>query len=156
MPKKVTKRYLKLLAEHGEMSGPDLVKHVPRPRGDYKDFYPLAALLHAGYIATDSSVERTGLPKLHNTLGYTTQDAAAHLCQFTVPKGQSFFVDTTEYGSWHDFPVLFFLTGPGYLKLEELEEQEDALARGRRDHLIALGIAIVAAVFSSAATSILG
>jgi hypothetical protein len=64
---------LELLAAKGEMKAQDFLTHVQGTRGDYLDFYPVAALLHAGYITTDSETSppdgKTIKGKLGGNLG---------------------------------------------------------------------------------------
>ena len=122
-----TRTLLELIATHGEMRGQDIVKHVRRDRGDYTDFYPLAGLMHAGFVACDTSFEATGQPKLPNSLGPTTLDAAVAFCQMSLPAGESFTIEGCPRESWHDFAVRIFLTGPGYLKLDALRENADQI-----------------------------
>lgn len=148
-----TRFLLELIAEHGEMRGQDLVTHVCRLRGDYTDFYPLAGLMHAGFVACDTTFKPPGQPELLNSLGSSTQDAAIAFAQLALPAGEAFQIEGCVRESWHDFPIRFFLTGPGYLKLDLLREQTDEVVRKRRDHWIALGIAIVAAIVSATATN---
>lgn len=148
-----TRFLLELIAEHGEVRGQDLVSHVRRQRGDYTDFYPLAGLMHAGFIACDTTFKPPGQPEILNSLGPSTQDAAIAFAQLALPAGETIQIEGCARDSWKDFPVRIFLTGPGYLKLDQLREQSEEIARKRRDHWIALGIAIVAAVVSAAATN---
>jgi hypothetical protein len=150
------KDYLELIAEKGDLNGYELTAHVPRTHGDYRDFYPLAALLHCGYVQTDSSVHLTNREKLYGALGYTTQDSAASLCQFSLPAGASFEIEGVVYNAYgKDFAVNFFLTGSGYLELGKLREREQEQGRRKSDHWIALAIAVGAAILSAAATSML-
>ena len=53
----VHENLLRLIANRGEMSAQEFVGKVTRVRGDYTDFYGVAAMLHSGYIFTDSTTE---------------------------------------------------------------------------------------------------
>lgn len=147
-----TREYLDLIARYGEMRGQDVVKHVVRTRGDYTDFYELAGLMHAGFIACDTTVQMPEQPKQFNSLGPATIDAAIALAQLALPRGESFHIENCLRESWHDFPVRIFLTGAGYLKLDELAKEEDDVRRMRHGYWIALGIAVVTSIVSVAAT----
>jgi hypothetical protein len=60
MSRAITEKLLYLLSAHGEMSAREFLSHVPRPRGDYLDFYLAATLLHAGYVSTDTTTSGAG------------------------------------------------------------------------------------------------
>ena len=152
MFKAVNEELLRLVASHGEMSGQEVVSSVARPRNDYTDFYGLAAMLHGGYISTDSTSESGG-EKKRGTLGLDTQCTAISLCQLALPPGASFFVNDCPRESWHDFPLKIFITSRGLLKLEELDKEAAIKQQKRRDYYFAIFIAILAAVVGGFATS---
>lgn len=135
---------LRSLASRGEMPGRELVMLVARVRHDYTDFYGLAAMLQAGYIATDTSTERQGRTE-HGALGFDTQGIAVSLCQLSLSPGESFTFNDCPRESWHRFPVKTFITSKGLLKLEELEQRAEARKQKRFDYWFAVGIAILAA-----------
>ena len=143
---------LRLIAKCGEMRAQDLVAKVARNKGDYTDFYGLAAMLHAGYLATDSTTESSG-EKRRGTLGLDAQSTAVSLCQLALPKGESFTFNDCPRDSWHDFALNFFITSQGILKLEELDERADSKRQKRFDYFFAVFIAILAAVAGGLATS---
>src|ERR1041384_4650564 len=111
---------LEVLATHGEMKAQEFLKHVARKRGDYLDFYPVAALLHAGYVTTETITE-IGRTVAGAKLGVTLQDTALILCQLMLPLGESFQFNKVPRHSMHDFPVTIIMTAEGYLRLDELE-----------------------------------
>lgn len=99
------------------MRAQEFLSNVPRIRGDYVDFYPVAALLHAGYVSTDSTTE-SGKKKVEGQLGLNTKDTAVSLCQLTLKPGDSFQIDGCPRDSTHDFPLNVFITAEGYLRLD--------------------------------------
>ena len=145
MFKAVNEQLLRSLASRGEMPGRDLALLVDRVRHDYTDFYGLAAMLQAGYIATDASTEQQGRTE-HGALGFDTQGIAVSLCQLALPAGESFRFNDCPRESWHNFPVKAFITSKGLLKLEELDQLATARRQKRFDYWFAVGIAILAAV----------
>jgi hypothetical protein len=76
---------LELLAAEGEMKAQDFLTHVRRTCGDYLDFYPVAALLHAGYITTDSETSTPAGKTIKGKLGGNLQATAVFLCQLVLP-----------------------------------------------------------------------
>ena len=116
-----SEQLLELLAEKGEMKAQDFLAHAPRPRGDYIDFYPVAALMHAGYIASNSPNNRGG-ETIKGKLGFNTKDTSVFMCQLLLNTGESFEIDGCPRKSADDFPVKLFITAEGYLRLDELRE----------------------------------
>jgi hypothetical protein len=143
-----SEQLLQLLADRGEMNARDFLEVVPRPDRTYVDFYPVAALLHAGYISTDTTVTLGGT-KIAGKLGLNTHETSVFLCTLTLKAGETFEVDGAQQNSAHDFDVRIFITSEGYLRLDELAERRAERSRKRIDYLIALGVAIVAALLSS-------
>ena len=139
---------LEILAAHGEMKAQDFLAHVPRRSNDYLDFYPAAALLHAGYVSTDSTTE-TGGTKVRGTLGLTMQDTAVFLCQLILPPGESFQINNCPRDSAYNFPVKMFMTADGYLRLDELERRRTERRRKRNDYIVSLTVAVLVALISS-------
>lgn len=148
----VHEELLRLIANRGEMPAQELVAKIARVRHDYTDFYGLAAMLHGGYISTDSTTNSGG-EKKRGTLGLDTQSTAVSLCQLALPQGQSFTFNNCPRDSWHNFPVKIFITGQGLLKLEELDERAEAKRQKRFDYFFAVFIAILAAVAGGFFTS---
>ena len=148
----VHENLLRLVAKRGEMRAQDLVAKVARQNDDYTHFYALAAMLHAGYISTDSTIESGG-EKKRGVLGLDTQSTAVALCQLALPEGESFTFNECPRDSWHNFPIKFFITSDGLLKLEELDERGDGKRQKRFDYFFAVFIAILAAVVGGFATS---
>jgi hypothetical protein len=136
------------------MPAQEFVAKVARNRNDYTDFYGLAAMLHSGYISTDSTTEFGG-EKRHGTLGLDMQSTAVSLCQLVLPRGESFTFNKCPQDSWHDFPLKVFITGAGLLKLEELDQRAETKRQKRFDYFFAVFIAILAAVSGGLATSYL-
>lgn len=143
---------LRLLASRGEMPAQELVVKVPRNSNDYTDFYGLAAMLHSGYISTDSTTESRG-EKRRGTLGLDMQDTAVFLCQLALPRGESFTFNECPRDSLYDFPLKVFITSTGLLKLEELAQRAETKRQKRFDYFFAVFIAILAAVAGGFATS---
>jgi hypothetical protein len=139
---------LKILGAQGEMKAQEFLKQVPRVRGNYLDFYPVAVLLHARYISTDSTTERSGT-KVIGTLGLNAQDTAIFLCQLTLPPGESFQFNNCPRDSAHNFPVTLFMTAEGYLRLDELEQRRVERNRKRNDYIVSLTVAVLVALISS-------
>lgn len=148
----VNENLLRLIATNGEMSAQDLVTKIDRRKGDYTDFYGLAAMLHAGYISS-SSVSEVGGGKSRGTLGFDTQNTAVFLCQLALPKGESFTFNECPRDSAHDLPLQFFITFSGLLKIEELDAHLEIKRQKRRDYFVTALIAIVAAVVGGLASS---
>ena len=152
MFKAVNEELLRLLALHGEMPARDFLLRVKRVRNDYTDFYGVAAMLHAGYLATDSSSEQRG-EKIRGTLGFDAQDTCVSLCQIALPRGESFTFNDCPRDSWQDFPVKIFITSNGLLKLEELDQRAASDRQKRIDYIFAIAIAILAAIAGGFFTS---
>src|SRR5690348_15573776 len=104
MFKSVNEELLRLLASKGEMPARDLALLVDRKNNDYTDFYGLAAMLQAGYLAIDATTELGGR-KEYGTFGFDTQDIAVSLCQLALDRGESFTFNDCPRDSWHDFGV---------------------------------------------------
>src|SRR5947207_15222760 len=92
LPNSSMESLLALLAVRGEMDAQTFLAAVSRPRTDYSDFFQVAALLHAGYIGTDSITEIRG-EKIPGRLGATTRDTSIFLCQLMLKPGESFEID---------------------------------------------------------------
>jgi hypothetical protein len=144
-----SERLLEILAQEGEMRAQAFLAMVPRSRGDYIDFYPAAALMHAGYISSDSTHDR-GNEKIRGKFGFSTQNIAQFMCQLVLPPGETLKIEGfPPRESAHNFPVKVFMTSEGYLRLDELRERRSDRRRKRIDYSIAFVVAIVAAIFSS-------
>lgn len=151
----INRKLLEAVSEKGELAIQDLLKVIPRPKGNHFDFYPLAILLHAGYIQTDSSSERTwGRDKTteFGKLGFDTKDTAITLRQISLPKGEKFTFNNVARESWCDLEINVFLTANGAIKLEEINDKMLAKQEKFRDYRVSLLIAVLAALVSSAAT----
>ncbi|QNN47484.1 hypothetical protein H9L17_04925 [Thermomonas brevis] len=145
-------KLLRLVAGRGEIRAQELVAKVDRKHGNYTDFYTLAAMLHAGYITTDSTFESGG-EKRRGTLGLDTQGTAVSLCQLALAKGESFTFNECARDSWHDAELKIFITSAGLLKVEELDERTENKRQKRFDYFFAIFIAILAAIAGGFATS---
>ncbi len=130
------------------MIAQEFLAHVPRQRGDYLDFYPAAALLHANYISTDLESDRSG-KTIEGKLGFNTHETAVMLCQLILPPGESFQINHCPRDSWHNFPVMMFMTAEGYLRLDELEQRRVERNRKRMDYFVSLAVAVLVALLSS-------
>jgi hypothetical protein len=139
---------LKKLGLIGEMKAQEFLADVPRPRGDYVDFYPIAALVHAGYICSDSVTESHG-QTITGKIGVNTHETAVMLCQLALPAGQSFEIDGSPRESWHGFPMRLFMTAEGYLRLDELEKRRKERNRKRIDYFVSFVAAVIVALLSS-------
>ena len=153
MFKAVNEELLRLLATRGEMPARDFLLLVKRTQNDYTDFYGIAAMLHAGYMATDSSTEERGRTE-RGAFGFDTQDTAVSLCQLSMAPGESFTFNECARESWHDFPVKIFITSDGLLKLEELDQKVESRRQKRFDYWFAVAIAVLAAVATGYFTSV--
>lgn len=142
---------LRLLALNCEMLAIDLLKHVKRVHNDHRDFYGVAAMLHAGQLETDSTSTRKGYDA-SKKLGFDTQDIAVALCQLTLAPGETYSFNGDVRDSWHDFPVRIFITSNGLQKLEEINKDDKARRQKRNDYIWAFFIAIVAAIVGALAT----
>lgn len=140
---------LEVLAAHGEMKGQEFLKHVPRKRGDYLDFYPVASLLHAAYITTDSTTNTGRGHTIDGKLGENTHATAVLLCQLMLPPDDTITIDGVTRTSAHDFPISIFMTAEGYLRLDELEQRRADRKRKRIDYMVSLGVAVLVALLSS-------
>lgn len=143
---------LRTLATRGEMPIRDFLLQVKRLRNDHTDFYGVAAMLHGGYMSTDTTSESGG-EKMRGTLGIDTQSTAVALCQIALEPGQSFTQNDCPRESWHDFTANIFITIQGLLKLEALDENNSNRRKKRFDYFFAVLIAVFAAVSSGLATS---
>ena len=144
----ISKELLETAASAGELSAFEFLEKIPRTFGNYKDFYQAAALLHAGYISTDSTTDSQG-EKKRGTLGIDTKETAVFLQQLVLPKGESFEINGCPRDSAAGFPVRFFITAKGYLKLEEIIEREASKKQKRIDYAVSLLVAIIAVIVSS-------
>jgi hypothetical protein len=151
----INRKILEAVSEKGELAIQDLLKVVPRPKGNHLDFYPLAILLHAGYLQTDTTTERnwghvrtTEIGKL----GFDTKESAQTLFQISLPKGESFVVNKVPRESWCDAEIVIFLTANGAIKLEEIQDNIASKKEKFMDYRVSLLIAVLAALISSTAT----
>jgi hypothetical protein len=143
---------LKSLASKGEMPIREFLLKVNRPRNDYTDFYGVSAMLHGGYISTDTTHLSDG-KMVRGTLGIDTKSTSIVLCQIALEPGQSFIENELPRESWHDFSAKVFITTQGLLKLEEINENNSARSQKRFDYVFAIFIAILAAAAGGIATS---
>lgn len=141
---------LKTLAVNGEMEIRDFLKQVDRSRNDYTDFYGVAAMLHGGYISTDTTT--TDEP-IRGALGIDSQCTAITLCQIALEPGQFFIENKLPRESWYDFSAKIFITIQGLLKLEELERYNSSLQQKRFDYLFTIFVAIFTAIVTSLVTN---
>ena len=139
---------LEAINSEGEMPAKDLLALVPRRTNDYRDFFVAANLMHAGYFDFDAGTE-----KHTNPLGANSQETAINFAQIMLPEGESFEINGCPRNSWHDFPVKAFSTAKGYLKLEEVIEDEKREEKDRRqkrkDYFMSILTGIIVAVVAS-------
>jgi hypothetical protein len=135
---------LRHIALVGEITGQDLARKVVRIRKDYTDFYGVAAMIHSGYIAANTAKG--------TSFGNDVRVTATMLCQLSLAKGESFTFNDCPRDSMWDFPIVFFITGEGVLKLEQLEEKRAAAIQKRNDYIVSALVAILAAALSTTAT----
>lgn len=143
---------LKSVATKGEMPIREFLLKVARPRNDYTDFYGVAAMLHGGYISTDTTHRFDG-ETVRGALGVDTKSTSITLCQIALEPGQSFIENELPRESWHEFPAKIFITALGLLKLEEIHERNSTRTQKRFDYVFAIFIAILAAAAGGIATS---
>jgi hypothetical protein len=143
-----SEQLLELLAKNGEMKAQEFLAHVPRPRGDYVDFYSVAALLHANYIRSNSTLDHSG-EKFQGQFGVNMRDTSVVLCQLMLPPGESFEINKCPRESWHDSDITLFITSEGYLRLDELQKRRQEKRQTRNGYWVAVGVAILAAVLST-------
>jgi len=139
---------LQAVSEKHEVSLAELLQLVPADKNTHLDFYPLAVLLHAGYLQTDTttslgSLDEKNFPDKRGRLGFDTRETA--LLLFDVSKDSKW---ATE--------VRVFLTASGNLKLEEIQERQAAIQAKQTDYRMSLLIAVLAALISSSAGYFLG
>ena len=121
---------------------------VPKRKGDFTDFYALAALFDAGYIETDSEFDNGGV-KGRGMFGASAKDNARTLYQISVPPGHTYMVNDCPRESWHDIDVSVFLTGLGILKLEQILADDLAERVRNTNYRISLLTAVLAAMVSA-------
>ena len=138
-------KLLRFVASHGEVCADDVVDRVPRPTGTHRDFYPLASLLHADLLTTDTGFNR-GNESAKGTLGSTTQDTASFLDQIAAPKGTSVKFHDAEHESIRGAPISFFMTNAGYSRLEEIDCAVEEQRRKTRELLLTICVAVLAAI----------
>lgn len=151
----INQRLLEAVSEKGELEIQELLNVVPRIKGTYLDFYPLAILLHAGYLQTDTTTERMWghvRSTENEKLGFDTKETAQTLFQIALPKGESFIVNKVVRESWCDAEIVIFLTANGAMKLEEIQDKRASKKEKFTDYRVSLLIAVLAALVSSAAT----
>ena len=136
---------LRFVAGHGEVSADNLVDLVPRPTGTYRDFYPLASLLHAGMLATDTSTQQ-GKDSARGTLGISMQDTACFLQQIATPKGATFIFHEVERDSARGLPISVFMTSSGYARLETIDNELSDHRRKTRELVLTILVAVLAAI----------
>lgn len=142
---------LRLIADKGEIDAVELLALVPRIHNDHIDFYPLAGLLHAGFISTTSRLETGDGEKIVGKLGKSTRDTAGFLQQLTLRQGETYTFNNTQRDPV-DFPIEIFVTAEGYLRLDELSQRKLDRSRKRNDYLMTAMVAICAAILSTALT----
>ncbi|QCW24443.1 hypothetical protein FE772_00910 [Lysobacter enzymogenes] len=140
----INENLLRKIALAGEIDGYELVDLVPRKTGSYTDFYGVAAMIQSGYIAANTAPG--------TTFGHTTRQSAALLCQLSLKEGQSFQYGEVLWRPWDAGPVVFFITGAGLLKLEELDAKKNAARQKRLDYGVSAFVALLAAALSTTAT----
>ena len=138
-------KLLRFVAAHGEVSADDLVDLVHRPTGTYRDFYPLASLLHGGLLATDTSTQQ-GKESARSTLGISMQDTACFLKQIATPKGESFKFHELERDSARGLPISFFMISTGYAQLEKIDSESSESHRKTRELVLTISVAVLAAI----------
>ena len=138
-------KLLRFVADHGEVNADDLVDLVSRPTGTYRDFYPLASLLHGGLLATDTSTQQ-GKESARGTLGISMQDTACFLQQIATPKGATFKFHEVERDSARGLPIAFFMTSSGYSQLEKIDSQSHDNRKKTRELVLTILVAVLAAI----------
>lgn len=145
-------KILKRISDKGVVSIQEAVSMIKRKNGDYTDFIPLAILLHANYIETDTTSSQGG-EKIKGTLGFNTKDTARSLALVATPQGEHCEIDGFKNPSWSDMDAYVFITANGALKLEEINERQRADEERNTGYRIAILTAILASILSSALTA---
>jgi hypothetical protein len=147
-PVPIHQHLLQVVSVKHEIVLSELLTLVPANTKTHLDFYPLAVLLHAGYLQSDTTtssgaLDEKNFPDKRGRLGFDTRETA--LLLFDVSKDSKW---ATE--------VRVFLTASGNLKLEEIQERQAALRAKQTDYRMSLLIAVLAALISSSAGYLLG
>lgn len=120
------------------------LQSVPRPSNSYRDFYPAAALFHAGLVEANTLASQGRPP---GAVSDTIKGTAEALCQMTLPKAEFFLTsDGLRRESWSDAGFTVNVTADGLLKLDEQSEKAEA----RR---FAILLAILASLVASVGTA---
>jgi hypothetical protein len=136
---------LRFVARHGEVAADDLVDRVSRPTGTYRDFYPLAALMHGDLLTTDTGFEH-GADSGRGTFGVTPQDTASFLNQIAAPKGTKVTFHDMEHESVRGASISFFMTSAGYARLEQIDRDISEQRRKTRELVLTILVAVLAAI----------
>ena len=136
---------LRYVARHGEVAADDLVDRVPRPTDTYRDFYPLASLLHSDLLTTDTSF-KNGADSGRGTFGVTTQDTASFLNQIAAPQGTTVQFHDMKHESVRGSPISFFMTSAGYARLEQIDRDVSEQRRKTRELVLTILVAVLAAI----------
>lgn len=147
-PVPLHQQLLQAVSEKREVSLAELLKLVPAETETHLDFYPVAVLIHAGYLQTDTttssgSLDEKNFPDKRGRLGFDTRETALLL------------FDVSKDSEWANVARIF-LTADGNLKLEEIQEREAARLEKRMDYRVSLLIAVLAALISSTVGFYLG
>ena len=145
-------KMLRFVASHGEVSADDMVDLVPRATGTYRDFYPLASLLHGNFLTTDTS-SKHGSDSSRGTLGITTQDTASFLDQIAAPRGTTVKFHQLERESVRGIEISFFMTSNGYARLEQIDSETSERRRRTREFILTVVVAVVVAIIGGWAST---
>lgn len=144
-------RILRVLSSSGDMTLEDLSRLLPRKFNDHRDFYPLASLLHQGFIE-DPYASISDASNTMQILGSKAQLLSWKLYAMSTAEKTATYKGQTW--SIHGGDELlrdqrFSLTGAGYLYLEESKIR-------RNDRIFAGLLAIISAAIAAYFTFLFG
>lgn len=133
----VGEEILRIVAASYLMALKDVVAKLESPPDALKDYFPLALLLHGGYLETnisDSSAPAPGLMREN-----AQAEASALWKWHTEERERESRLDRLDVS----------ITAKGMLKLEELDRIEEARRVKRWDYSVTAGAAILSAILSA-------
>jgi hypothetical protein len=132
----VGEEILRIVAASYLMALKDVVAKLESPPNTLKDYFPLALLLHGGYLETNGSGSSAPAPGLS---AENAQAEASFLWLWhTEDRERERRLDRLEVS----------VTAKGLLKLEELDRIEEARRVKRWDYFVTAGAAILGAVLA--------
>ncbi|MFV3331879.1 hypothetical protein ACNFIA_13180 [Pseudomonas sp. NY15437] len=148
MHQPISYELLEKVAEAGILSIQDAVGLIDEKSGSYVDFMPLAILLHAGYIETDTE-NSFGREKVKAKFGFDTKSIAENLALVATPEGKSRDINGIKQQSWSSMEAYVFITAPGALRLEEFYEKRKADQERNTGYRVAILTAVLSSMISA-------